>query len=144
MLNHAEVTPQALWVIEAREILKPIIEGSDITGRYFEVEKESMRGILDTVDEMVRHLGTIPQPCKCEDEDCPSWQIGYEAAPQEGDMSWITETIKGVDGTPVIFKVLGESFTTRETMLTREEYVTLLALKLIVGDHAHDIRMTFR
>jgi len=143
-LDHTEVSPQALWVLDAREILREITDGMDITSRYLDVEKEAMPTILQTVERMIEHLGTIPQPCKCEDEGCPAFDIGYGYAPQEGDMSWITENILGMDGKPVVFEVLAENFTIRKTCLTREEYVTLLALKLIVGDHAHDIKLTLR
>lgn len=76
-------TPLSIWEIDARDILKPIWQGADITGKYKDVEKEAMPNILEAVDLMVVQLSRIPKPCKCDSEDCPAWDKGYGAAERE-------------------------------------------------------------
>ncbi len=67
-----------LWRSDAKEILKRITDGSQITNRFQDVEKEAMRDVLERVDEVVAHLDKLPKPCNCGgDESCPGWQIGY-------------------------------------------------------------------
>lgn len=78
------MTDLEAWLEEAKEIVKPITQGSDITGRYQDVEKEAMGTILEAVDELVLHFDTMPEGCKCEGKECPAWQYGYDEGYQEG------------------------------------------------------------
>lgn len=66
------------WLGEAKEIIKPIIQGSELTNRYQEVEKESMRSILESVDRLVQHLDDMPDHCDCHSSNCPNWDDGRE------------------------------------------------------------------
>ena len=59
------------------------MQGADSTGKYKDVEKEAMPNILEAVDLMIVHLRGIPQPCKCDSEECPAWDKGYGAAERE-------------------------------------------------------------
>ena len=61
LIQQEDVTPLSLWTIQAWEIIKPIIQESDITDRYLDVEKEAMPKILEAVDSLVIHLRTIPK-----------------------------------------------------------------------------------
>lgn len=56
-------TPMQEWVAQALERMKPILDGSELTDRYFEVEKESMRDILERVEWLVDHFKVMPEPC---------------------------------------------------------------------------------
>ncbi len=51
------------WVAQALERMQPILDGSELTDRYFEVEKEAMRDILDRVEWLVQHFQVMPEPC---------------------------------------------------------------------------------
>jgi len=59
----ADATPMQDWVAQALDKMQPILDGSELTGRYFEVEKESMRDILDRVEWLVDHFKVMPEPC---------------------------------------------------------------------------------
>ena len=76
-------TPLSIWEEDARDTLKPIWQGADITDGYRGKEAKVMRGILEAVDLMVVQLSRIPKPCKCDSEDCPAWDKGYGAAERE-------------------------------------------------------------
>lgn len=75
------------WVDEALKILRPITDGSDLTNKYQDVEKEAMRNILESVDELIKFLDTMPKGCECSDETCPGWKLGNDYAfPGEAPM----------------------------------------------------------
>lgn len=63
----------------------------------------------------------------------------FKASPPVPDPDWLEERIIGLDGRPVIFKVLQADLSTRNTALSRKEWITLSALGLIVGTHTHKI-----
>ncbi len=60
-LDNAEVTPMGLWLVQAFELVKSIQRDSDTTGRFLDVEKEAMPGILQTVEELAEHLRDMPK-----------------------------------------------------------------------------------
>lgn len=55
------------------------------------------------------------------------------------DPDWLEERITGLDGRPVIFKVLQADLSTRSTALSRKGWITLSAWGFIVGTHTHKI-----
>ena len=68
------------WIEQAQEIIRPITEGSTITNRYFEVEKEAMSTILDQIEALTLHMNVMPVPCDCaRDEECPGYRQGWNA-----------------------------------------------------------------
>ena len=74
------VTKNGEWVKEAIEILKPVIQGADLTAEYLDVEKEAMRNIMENIRELQEHLdGELPEKeCPCNSKSCPGWQLGYD------------------------------------------------------------------
>ena len=68
------------WVSVARLIIQHIPEGSVLTGKYQDVEKEAMPHILESIEELERHLDDFPdvEVCQCsEDPNCPGYDLGY-------------------------------------------------------------------
>ncbi len=59
-------TPMQEWVAQALERMQPILDGSELTDRYFEVEKEAMRDILNRVEWLVQHFQVMPEPCHAD------------------------------------------------------------------------------
>ena len=74
------------WLRDARLIIQHIPEGSVITGKYQDVEKEAMPRILESIEELERHLDDFPDVCECKDNDCPAYRTGYEKCEADNDL----------------------------------------------------------
>lgn len=68
VLDNAEVTAIALWAMQARVMLKPILDDAVLTGGYLDVEGEAMSGIVQKVQDAYTHLGKIPKEVDGESE----------------------------------------------------------------------------
>ncbi len=67
------------WVSQAQEIIQPILDGSELTDRYFQVEKEAMSGILRGVENLANHMKVLPLGCDCaHDEECLGYARGWD------------------------------------------------------------------
>lgn len=70
------------WLEEAIEILKPVVQGADITNEYQDVEKEAMRNLMEHIRDLYSHMEEglliMATVCECNDQNCPTWQYGYD------------------------------------------------------------------
>ncbi|KKN08490.1 hypothetical protein LCGC14_1056080 [marine sediment metagenome] len=70
------------WIKDAKLIIQHIPEGSVLTGKYKDVEKEAMPHILESIEELERHLDDFPdvKVCQCStDPLCPGYDLGWAA-----------------------------------------------------------------
>ena len=78
-----------LWVSEARDLLRPIIDTANITDDYTASfkegkEAESIKDIMRILRELWDHLDTdMGEVCECSDSRCPAWQYGYNKGQEE-------------------------------------------------------------
>lgn len=81
MAYRPDQTEHEEWIDKAADLSKVIIQDADLTGDFKDVEKEAMRDLMEKVRELDYHLRSdFPDICKCEDNECLGWRMGYNQA----------------------------------------------------------------
>lgn len=83
-------TPMQDWVAQALDRMQPILDGIEITDRFYDVEKEALGDILDRVEWLADHFKVLPEPCHGTNE-CPSWYKGFYAGIKAGGLAAMEE-----------------------------------------------------
>ncbi len=85
------------WTAQVQGIVKGLLDEAELTGDFLDVEKESIRHIVDTLAQLGRLCDVMPEPCNCVgDQSCSGWQTGFTAGRAAGLGAQVTQALAGL------------------------------------------------